>query len=62
MIKSKLFIAISILLLFSECEDLFIESPDTNQNMEDFEAAWERVNTVYPYLELKKINWDSIYI
>jgi len=29
--------------------------------MEDFEASWKRVNTVYPYLEYKHINWDSIY-
>ncbi len=29
--------------------------------MEDFEASWKRVNTVYPYLEYKHINWDSLY-
>jgi len=29
--------------------------------MEDFEAAWNRVNDVYPFLEFKKIDWDSIY-
>jgi C-terminal processing protease CtpA/Prc len=29
--------------------------------MEDFEAAWQRIDAVYPYLEFKKINWDSLY-
>lgn len=32
-----------------------------NKNIECFEAAWKRVKDVYPFLEFKKINWDSIY-
>ena len=43
------------------CKDVFVISPDSNQNVEDFEAAWNRINDVYPYLEFKNINWDSIY-
>jgi C-terminal processing protease CtpA/Prc len=31
------------------------------KNIECFEAAWKRVKDVYPFLEFKKINWDSIY-
>jgi len=26
-----------------------------------FDSAWKRINDVYPFLEYKKINWDSIY-
>ena len=50
------------MLLFSSCKDVMVTSPDTNQNVEDFEAAWNRINSIYPYLEFKKINWDSIHI
>lgn len=48
------------ILIFS-CESIFVKPADSNQNIEDFEAAWNRVNNVYPFLEFKKINWDSIY-
>ena len=47
-------------LIFS-CADMVVKPPDTNKNMEDFEALWNRVNDVYPFLEFKKIDWDSIY-
>ena len=40
---------------------MIVNPAESNLNVEDFEAAWERVNTVYPYLEYKQINWDSIY-
>ena len=52
--------ALSLILLFS-CKDIVVTEPDSNLNVEDFEAAWDRINDVYPYLEFKKINWDSIY-
>lgn len=47
-------------IVFS-CTDVIVTPPDSDQNLEDFEAAWKRINDVYPYLEFKKINWDSIY-
>ncbi|MFC2123492.1 S41 family peptidase, partial [Bacteroidota bacterium] len=62
MVKTKLLILISSFILLTGCEDMIIESPDSNQNMEDFEAAWERIKTVYPYLEFKEISWDSLYL
>lgn len=43
------------------CEDIFIKPADSDQHMEDFEAVWNRVNDVYPFLEFKNINWDSIH-
>jgi len=49
------------LILFCGCEDIIVKPSDVNQNMEDFEATWNRVNNVYPFLELKNIDWDSIY-
>jgi hypothetical protein len=29
---------------------------------DDFETTWSTVNEVYPYLEFKKINWDSLHV
>jgi hypothetical protein len=47
-------------LAFS-CETIIIKPAASNRNIEDFEAAWNRINDVYPFFELKNINWDSIY-
>jgi len=62
MIKKKLILIISSAIILSGCENVIVDPAESNLNVEDFEAAWERVNTVYPYLELKEINWDSIYL
>ena len=42
--------------------DKHITEPDLSvQNLNDFEAAWNRINDVYPFFEFKNIDWDSIY-
>ncbi len=48
-------------ILLLNCENFILKPATSNQNLEDFEAAWKRVKDVYPYLEFKRINWDSIY-
>ena len=48
-------------ILSFSCEDIIIKPATSNQNIEDFEAAWNRINDVYPFFEFKNINWDSIY-
>jgi hypothetical protein len=58
-VKQIIYFVLTI-LIFS-CADMIVKTPDTNKNMEDFEALWNRVNDVYPFLDLKKIDWDSIY-
>ena len=59
----KIYLIFSLLLLslLLSCKNLVVTEPESNLNVEDFEAAWNRINDVYPYLEFKKINWDSIY-
>lgn len=56
---------ISIILLFlsflTGCKDVIVSPPEVNFNVQDFEAAWLRIDAVYPYLQFKNINWDSIY-
>ncbi len=64
MINTKIYLLfkfVFVMIFFFSCKDVIVASPESNQNVEDFEAAWKRVNDVYPYLEFKKINWDSIY-
>ena len=48
--------------LFEGCESIFIKPPVSDENLEDFEAVWKRVRDVYPLLEYKKIDWDSLYL
>src|SRR4030042_6995567 len=62
MSKIKLLIIICSAIIFNSCEDMIVNPAESNLNVEDFEAAWNRVNAVYPYLEYKQINWDSIYL
>jgi hypothetical protein len=58
--RNNIFVML-LVALFIACEGIIVTSPESNKNVADFEAAWNRINSVYPYLEFKKINWDSIY-
>ncbi len=51
---------IATAILFS-CYQLILEPTESNISIADFEAAWKTVNSVYPYFEIKQIDWDSIY-
>jgi hypothetical protein len=58
----KIFIASTVLMLLHvRCADLIVGSPESDYNMEDCEAAWNAINNVYPLLEYKQIDWDSIH-
>ena len=61
MVKIRSLLIISFVVILTGCEDMIVKSAESNLNIEDFEAAWERVNKVYPYIEYKQINWDSLY-
>ncbi|MBN2214831.1 MAG: hypothetical protein JW723_11350 [Bacteroidales bacterium] len=62
MSRIKIPILICSVIILAGCEDLFVNQAESNLNMEDFEAAWNRVDAVYPYLDYKQIDWDSIYV
>lgn len=47
--------------LLSGCESLILKPAETNLHKEDFEAAWSRINDVYPFLDFKELDWDSVY-
>jgi carboxyl-terminal processing protease len=58
----KLFILLVMLTILQiNCSDLIVQPPKSNQNIKDFEIAWKAVDNVYPLLDYKKIDWDSIY-
>lgn len=56
--------SLTLLLLINgvtACADLVVKPPESDLNVEDFEVVWNAVDTIYPYLEFKQIDWDSIY-
>ncbi|MFC2083692.1 S41 family peptidase [Bacteroidota bacterium] len=59
--KINCMVFILLVTLFISCEGIIVAPPESNKNVEDFESAWNRINSVYPYLVFKKINWDSLY-
>ena len=61
MSKNKLSVLVFLITILNSCENIYISQAESDLNVEDFEAAWDRVNAVYPYLDYKHINWDSIY-
>ena len=60
--KLKFISCILFSILVYSCEDVFVNPATSNQNMEDFNSVWNRANEVYPFFELKKIDWDSVYV
>jgi len=57
----KYILCITLGILIAGCEKQSINPENSTLNLEDFEAAWERIDQVYPFFEYKQINWDSIY-
>jgi len=58
--KLQYFLYILLIVCFATCnkED---EGLNNEQIIADFEYAWHVADTIYPYMEFKNINWDSIY-
>lgn len=53
--KHLIYFSVLCTTLFFSCKDIIVTEPESNLNVEDFEAAWNRINDVYPYIEFKKI-------
>ncbi|MGW8266349.1 MAG: hypothetical protein ACWGSQ_08280, partial [Longimicrobiales bacterium] len=43
------------------CGDLFVAGSSGNPAVEDFEAAWTFIDSIYPMFQEKGIDWDSVY-
>jgi len=50
-----------ILAALAGCSDLIVTGPEREDNVADFESAWQIVRSVYPYFQFKHINWDSVH-
>lgn len=59
LIKNIFFV--SLMITIFGCEKIYVKPATSNQNMADFEAAWNRINDVYPFLTFKDIDWGNIY-
>ncbi len=49
------------LVMFSGCEKVIIPENSEDNNLSDFEMAWEVTAEHYPYFELKGVDWDALY-
>jgi hypothetical protein len=47
--------------LAAGCEGMIVSPAETNRNVADFEAAWAWVDQVYPALDIKQVDWSSVY-
>jgi len=60
----KYYLRILIIIVcygFCACESLFIPENTDDYTLNDFEETWKIVDNVYPFFELKEINWDSLH-
>ncbi|MEZ5148025.1 MAG: S41 family peptidase [Bacteroidales bacterium] len=55
------FMALIIVAVLAGCRDIYVKPADSEMHLADFEATWNRVNAVYPFLEMKGIDWDAMY-
>jgi len=59
--KNYLALLLSAVVLASGCSDQIVgelEAPDMSR---DIEATWNTVHDVYPFFQMKHINWDSVH-
>jgi len=43
------------------CEGWIVSPAESNRNLADFEAAWAWVDSVYPAMEIKAVDWAGVY-
>ena len=53
--------AVLIATLLSSCSEIIVPESDQNLNVADFEAAWQRIDDIYPVFEFKGIDWDALF-
>lgn len=52
---------LALSLLVGGCEYALLPQAPEPSAVATFDALWRRTNEVYPYFELKRVNWDSLY-
>jgi hypothetical protein len=59
--KRALLICLSMVIAVGGCSDLVVTESDRPDMSADIETTWSIVHTVYPFLEMKRIDWDSVH-
>ena len=54
-------ILVLVCVALAGCEGWIVSPAEANQNVEDFEAAWAWVDSVYPAFGWKQIDWGGVY-
>lgn len=59
--KTLSHIALFISLVAFGCSDLLVNESQSNKNIEDFETAFNLTKNIYPFINFKEIDMDSLY-
>src|SRR5688572_3205691 len=50
-----------LIIIFSSCEEVFIESDPKDDPIVNFDILWSELDKKYSFFDFKKIDWDSVY-
>ena len=50
-----------LIVVFSSCEEVFIEADPKNDPLVNFDFLWSELDQKYSFFDFKKIDWDSVY-
>lgn len=56
----KPIIVFVLCLILAGCSEFIVGPSDNNRNVADFESIGQIVKSRYPFLQFKRINWDSL--
>lgn len=59
--RSEALALVLVSLVAGACDTLLVSEPAGDTGVADFEAAWSWVDSVYPLLQEKGIDWDGIH-
>jgi len=50
-----------LIIIFSSCEEVFIDADPKNDPLVNFDFLWSEVDQKYSFFDFKKVDWDSVY-
>jgi len=50
-----------LIIIFSSCEEVFIDADPKNDPVVNFDFLWSEVDQKYSFFDFKKVDWDSVY-
>lgn len=53
-------VAVVLCLIFAGCSDVIVAPVERNRNLADYEYLGHVVANRYPFLQFKRVNWDSL--